>query len=49
MTTEIKHRYYKYILESINFEDFDPKNDKERLELFWIEFDRVANMVSMIL
>lgn len=35
--------YFKYILDSINFEDFDPKNDKERMELFWVDFDQRAN------
>ncbi len=40
---EFNEKYFAYILESISFEDFDPKNDKEKMELFWIEFDRVAN------
>lgn len=42
-TNEFKKIYFQYILDSINFEDVDPKNDKEKMELFWVEFDRVAN------
>ena len=40
---EFNEMYFKYILDSINFEDFDPKNDKEKMELFWIDFDQRAN------
>jgi hypothetical protein len=42
-TKEFNEMYFKYILESINFEDFDPKNDKEKMELFWVDFDQRAN------
>jgi hypothetical protein len=35
--------YFKYILDCIEFEDFDPKNDKEKMELFWVEFDQSFN------
>lgn len=41
-----KQVYFQYILDSINFEDFDPKNDKERMELFWVDFDQRANYPS---
>lgn len=42
-TKEFNEMYFKYILDSINFEDFDPKNDKEKMELFWVDFDQRAN------
>lgn len=42
-TKEFNNIYFQYILDSIQFEDFDPKNDKEKMELFWVTFDQEKN------